>query len=115
MLRLAYQSSSFSRNRNVASSNSAHRESLQGPDERRVETSVRTTLTVKPHRGQPKHEGGETLTVGRPEARMGARLLGRAMLGRLVVAAINYNFVGTDLTGKPIGAFMHGKKVRNSS
>jgi len=30
------------------------------------------------------------------EARMGVRLLGRAMLGQLVVAAINYDFVGTD-------------------
>jgi len=31
---------------------------------------------------------------------MGVRLLGRAMLGQLVVAAINYDFVRTDLTGK---------------
>jgi len=31
---------------------------------------------------------------------MGVRLLGRAMLGPLVVAAINYDFVRTDLTGK---------------
>ena len=29
------------------------------------------------------------------EARMGVRLLGRAMLGPMVVAAINYDFVGT--------------------
>ena len=27
---------------------------------------------------------------------MGVRLLGRAMLGQTVVAAINYDFVGTD-------------------
>jgi len=33
----------------------------------------------------------ETPTVGRLEARMGVRLLGRAMLGRLVVAAIDYD------------------------
>jgi len=32
----------------------------------------------------------------RTAARMGVRLLGRAMLGQLVVAAINYDFVGTD-------------------
>jgi len=31
---------------------------------------------------------------------MGVRLLGRAMLGQLVVVAINYDFVRTDLTGK---------------
>ena len=30
------------------------------------------------------------------EARMGVRLLGRAMLGQTVVAAIIYGFVGTD-------------------
>ena len=30
------------------------------------------------------------------EARMGVRLLGRAMLSPLVVTAINYDFVGTD-------------------
>jgi len=30
------------------------------------------------------------------EARMGVRLLGRAMLDPLVVAAIIYGFVGTD-------------------
>jgi len=30
------------------------------------------------------------------QARMGVRLLGRAMLGPLVVAAINQDFVGTD-------------------
>ena len=30
------------------------------------------------------------------EARMGVRLLGRAMLDQTVVAAINYSFVGTD-------------------
>jgi len=32
----------------------------------------------------------------RTEARMGVRLLGRAILGRLVVAAVNYDFAGTD-------------------
>jgi len=31
---------------------------------------------------------------------MGVRLLGRAMLGQTVVAAIIYGFVRTDLTGK---------------
>jgi len=31
----------------------------------------------------------------RTEARMGVRLLGRAMLGQLVVVAINYDFVRT--------------------
>jgi len=31
----------------------------------------------------------------RTEARMGVRLLGRAMLGKLVVVAINYDFVRT--------------------
>jgi len=31
----------------------------------------------------------------RAEARMGVRLLGRAMLGQLVVVAINYDFVRT--------------------
>jgi len=30
------------------------------------------------------------------EARMGVRLLGRAMLGQTVVAAMIYGFVGTD-------------------
>jgi len=34
------------------------------------------------------------------EARMGVRLLGRAMLGQTVVTAIIYGFVRTDLTGK---------------
>ena len=31
----------------------------------------------------------------RTEARMGVRLLGRSMLGQLVVVAINYDFVRT--------------------
>ena len=39
---------------------------------------------------------GQHPTVGRTEARMGVRLLGRAMLGQTVVAAIIYGFVGTD-------------------
>ena len=39
---------------------------------------------------------GQHPTVGRTEARMGGRLLGRAMLGQTVVAAIIYGFVGTD-------------------
>ena len=55
---------------------------------------------TRPHRGRSKDRGGETPTVGRlelgPEARMGVRLLRRAMLGRLVVTAINCDFVGTD-------------------
>jgi len=34
------------------------------------------------------------------EARMGVCLLGRAMLGQTVVAAIIYGFVGTVLTNK---------------
>jgi len=37
---------------------------------------------------------------------MGVRLLGRAMLGPLVVAAINYDFVRTDLTGNLSKIFM---------
>jgi len=36
----------------------------------------------------------------RTEARMGVRLLGGAMLGQTVVAAIIYGFVRTDYTGK---------------
>jgi len=36
----------------------------------------------------------------RTEARIGVRLLGRAMLGQTVVAAIIYGFVRTDQTGK---------------
>jgi len=36
----------------------------------------------------------------RTEAHMGVRLLGRAMLSQLVVAATKYDFVRTDLTGK---------------
>ena len=36
----------------------------------------------------------------RTEARMGVRLLGRAMLGQTVVPAIIYGFVRTDFTGK---------------
>jgi len=39
---------------------------------------------------------GQHPTVGRSKARMGVRLLGRAMLGQTVVAAIIYGFVGTD-------------------
>jgi len=39
--------------------------------------------------------------VGRTEARMGVRLLGRAMLGQTVVATIIYGFVGTDWTTLP--------------
>jgi len=38
--------------------------------------------------------------VGTDGTRMGVRLLGRAMLGQTVVAAIIYGFVRTDLTGK---------------
>ena len=34
--------------------------------------------------------------MGMDEAHMGVRLLGRAMLGQTVVAAIIYSFVGTD-------------------
>jgi len=37
----------------------------------------------------------------RTEARLGVRLLGRAMLGQTVVAAIIYGFVGTDWTTLP--------------
>jgi len=47
-----------------ASSNFAHRESPQGPDERRGATSVGTPLTTNPHNGRPQHKGGETQTVG---------------------------------------------------
>ena len=43
---------------------------------------------------------GQHPTVGRMEARMGVRLLGRATLGQTVVAAIIYGFVRTDWTGK---------------
>ena len=43
---------------------------------------------------------GEHQPWERTEARMGVRLLGRAMLGQLVVATTNYDFVRTDLTGK---------------
>jgi len=39
--------------------------------------------------------------VGWLEARMGVRLLGRAMLCRLFVAAIDYDFVGTNWTALP--------------
>jgi len=39
---------------------------------------------------------GQHPNVGRTEARMGVRLLGRVMLGQTVVAAIIYGFVGTD-------------------
>ena len=39
---------------------------------------------------------GQHPTVGRSKARMGVCLLGRAMLGQTVVAAIIYGFVGTD-------------------
>ena len=39
---------------------------------------------------------GQHPTVGRSKARMGVRLLGRAMLGQTVVEAIIYGFVGTD-------------------
>jgi len=63
----------------VANSNSAHRESPLGPDERRGETSIRTLLAAQPHMGRSKHKGGETPTVERPKARMGAYLLGKAM------------------------------------
>ena len=43
---------------------------------------------------------GQHPTVGRSKARMGVRLLGRAMLGQTVVAAIICGFVRTDWTGK---------------
>jgi len=39
---------------------------------------------------------GQHPTVGWSKARMGIRLLGRAMLGQTVVAAIIYGFVGMD-------------------
>ena len=67
----------------VASSNSAHRESSQGPVGYR-ESSQGPVLR------------GNIQPWGRTEARMGVRLLGRAMLGGLVVVANKYNFVGTD-------------------
>ena len=38
---------------------------------------------------------GQHPTVGQSKARMGVRLLGRAMLGQLVVVTINYDFVRT--------------------
>jgi len=71
-------------------------------------------LTANPHRGRMKDEGqhpfelcspriptgaGRSIREGqhqpweRTEARMGVRLLGRAMLGRLVVAATKHDFV----------------------
>jgi len=49
---------------------------------------VRTLLTASLNRGATPWEW--------TEARMGVRLLGRAMLGQTVVAAIIYSFVGTD-------------------
>jgi len=39
---------------------------------------------------------GQHPTVGRSKARMGVRLLGRAMRGQTVVTAIIYGFVGTE-------------------
>ena len=39
---------------------------------------------------------GQHPTVRQLKARMGVRLLGRAMLGQTVVAAKIYGFVGTD-------------------
>jgi len=44
----------------------------------------------------PQHQGGQHQPWEWTEARMGVRLQGRAMLGPLVVAAINYDFVGTN-------------------
>jgi len=48
---------------------------------------IRTLLTASLNRGARPWEW--------TEARMGVRLLGRAMLGQTVVAAIIYGFVGT--------------------
>jgi len=60
-------------------------------------TSVRTSLTVHALSATgPQHQGGQHQPWEWTEARMGVRLQGRAMLGPLVVAAINYDFVGTN-------------------
>jgi len=77
----------------VASSNSPHRESQQGPDERRGEISVRTPLTVQPYWGRSKHKGGEAPSVGRPEACMGCTCWEEPCVGQLVVAAIEHDFM----------------------
>ena len=71
----------------VASSNSAHRESTQGPVGYR-DFSQGPVLR------------GNIQPWERTEARMGVRLIGRAMLGQTVVAAIIYGFTRMDLTGK---------------
>ena len=54
---------------------------------------MRTVLPVRSI-SEGQHQTWEWM-----EARIGVRLLGRAMLGQLVVATINYDFVRTDLTG----------------
>jgi len=81
----------------VASSNSGHCESPQGPDERRGAraTSVRTPLTRIPTGAGCSIREGQQQPWEQMETRMVVRLRGRAMLGRLVVAATKYNFVGT--------------------
>jgi len=83
---------------------------------RPLRSPVRTLLTANPHRGRMKDEGqhpfelrspriptgagcsireGQHQLWERTETHMGVRLLGRAMLGRLVVAATKYDFVRT--------------------
>ena len=49
---------------------------------------------IPPGAGRSIREG-QHQPCERTEARMGVRLLGRAMLGQLVVVAINYDFVRT--------------------
>jgi len=84
----------------VASSNSTHRETPRWPvpkegqhplELRSPRISTGAGRSIKEGKHQPWERTG---------ARMEVRLLGRAMLGQLVVEAINYDFMRTDLTGK---------------
>jgi len=72
----------------------------QGPAERRVERSVRNLLAVHAH-SRSNRKGGATLTVGRSKFRLGASLLGRAMLWSVVCGGHSIRFCGSGLTGKP--------------
>jgi len=77
----------FSQNRKVTSSNPPHRESVSC---RMKWQSVRTSLTANPPGVGLSIRVGQHQPLERTEARMGVRLLGRALLGEWDVLAIKY-------------------------
>ena len=85
----------FSQDCKVTSSNPAHRESVSG----RMKSGGQHPFELRSPRIPPgagrNIREGQHQPLERMEARMRVRLRGRAMLSRLVVVAINYDFVRT--------------------